>query len=256
MQKIKLIFILGLFTFGCSGLWHSRKPLDPDAKPEVIFALVRQNTAKVQTFTGRGMLSVSSMQGSFRASITVRIIRPDSLWFKIEGPLGLDLASGRISQDKMEILVVRENTLYTGSILKMQELSLLPVPIDLCDFAAVLQGFYKPVSQTSDSLTSVSLDNRIYRFDFKSGNVSYINADLQSVILHEKTGEGGELQLKFETGEYKKIKKVFMPRLVKLTGYQPKQRLTILYESLQINKKFKPGWFEFKIPEGVNFVHI
>jgi hypothetical protein len=83
-----------LLLCGCAGTIFHAGPL-PEISPDMLAKTVGEHAGRLRTFQGRGGFTVVSDEGILRGEITLATRRPDSLWFKLEGPLGIDLITAR-----------------------------------------------------------------------------------------------------------------------------------------------------------------
>jgi len=69
-------------------------------------------------------------------------------------------------------------------------------------------------------------------------------------------GFEGDLLWKWEGENLKKDKGVRFPGTIRFTRWQPKERITIFYEEIKINKPLRQSWFKVNVPEGVRKIEL
>lgn len=252
---ITVFGLLLLVSAGCSSLLTARKPLDPDADPADVIRSVEHNLRRAKTFSGRGLLTLSSAEGSQRATLSVQLKRPDSLHFKIEGPLGLDLMAGSIGGDSLLVLSSRDNILYRGRPEQLSDIIVLPGNPALSDLISLFMGLQAP-NDDPEAIGSFEVEGDAFRVEYLSGEIVYIEPAVRAVTLREIPDRLGQPLVKMELRQFRKRKGVFMPHLIRLTGFQPLQRLTVYYERMRPNLPLDRDWFDLPIPKGVAIVEL
>ena len=152
--------IIGVIS-ACAGPFRSRKPL-PHISPNVLVHSVEDHAAQLKTFQGRADISIASAEGAFRGSMRISVKMPDSLWMKIEGPLGIDAVTGSFTGDHAVLYSPWEKTVYKGSFQQMREYGLLPLDMGFSDMVLSILGLMIPLSVDSDSLFILSSDHKKY----------------------------------------------------------------------------------------------
>ena len=98
---IKYILIFSAFIFySCTA---SEGEKESDISFEEIRARVNESSARLLSLDADGEISIDSPELSNTGSITVSINKPDSIFTKLEGPFGIDVA---------DLLITRENFIY------------------------------------------------------------------------------------------------------------------------------------------------
>ena len=130
--SLRRIVLWGLTSFylflGCASSTMSLRSTSMPSPSELVNRL-RKHASHLETFQGWARLTVVSESESFIASLRLRAMPPDSLWLKIEGPMGVDALVGRFSGDHVLLYSPWENTVYEGSIQRFQTLQILPFPV-------------------------------------------------------------------------------------------------------------------------------
>ncbi len=253
---VALSFLMVVFFIDCGSPFRSREPL-LISSPFVLFEGIESHASRLQTFQGRGRLSVNSAQGAFQGSIKISVKMPDSLWMKVEGPLGVDIATGRFAADHVVLYSPWENTVYEGTFQSMRDHALLPVDMGFSNMALSILGLLIPDYWTvDDSSLSVSSDSRKYIVDLGYGEYIWVEPRGPVISRWEKKDNGGETLWVWEAKEFRKRKGIRLPQIIRMTTYQPRQRVTLVYESIKTNRPMRDGWCRMKIPEGVETIEL
>ncbi|MCK5145114.1 DUF4292 domain-containing protein [bacterium] len=252
------IFILAGFIFilgGCAGLKQTL-PLKP-ATPGRIIPQVERHNAKIKTFSGR---AVMTMRGedmrSFRATMHIMIKRPDSLWFKMEGPLGLDIATGHFGQGHGQVYVPFEGYVYRGSVERLQAMDVLPLDLPLTELMMGFVGLPVPSVPASDSLMTISVLGRQYHLAYTYGEDILVDPIGPVVTRWEKRDAYGDPLWLWRGEAFYKIKGIRLPKTILISQYHPRQQISLTYNTMKPNVKLKPSWFKIKMPEGVKIIEL
>lgn len=247
-----LILILGA---GCAGT-RKAGPL-PNVAPEQLVPLIARHNAHVETFNGRAIMTVQAdAMRPFRATLQITLKRPDSLWFKLEGPLGLDMAQGHFGNGYGQVLIPLYNQLYRGSIDRLQAQNILPVDLPLNELMMGFVGLPVPQLPAGDSLVTVVSNGRHYHLSYPFGEEVEVDPRGPVVTRWEKHDVFGDPNWLWEGESFYKIKGVRLPRVIRMSQAEPKQRVTLVYDAMRPNTKLKKGWHQFKIPEGVKIIEL
>src|SRR5438132_12735433 len=109
--RILIVFICSVFL-SCS----ASKEDEPLNKIPVkdIKEYVNKNSDRIQTIEASGSISIDSPELSSSGSIEIRIKKPDSVFFKIEGPFGIHILSSLITRDDFIYYNAQENKVIYG----------------------------------------------------------------------------------------------------------------------------------------------
>jgi len=249
------LFATTILGFGCAGLFPEKRPL-PEIPADVLIRNIERHASQLQTFRGDARLAVVSAEGSFGGSLNVSMKIPDSLWVKIEGPWGIDIATGRFGGGQALFYNPWENVVYKGTVEKMQEKQLLPFDVGVSRMALGILGLLVPDAMGADSFVSLSSDSKKYILNFEDGEQVWVEPKGPVVTRWEKRDDDGEILWIWEAKDFKKKKGIRLPQLVRITNYQPMQRLTLFYEKVKANMPMGNGWWNIRIPEGVETVEL
>ncbi len=254
LYVIWVVWVVG-FLGGCAGPFRSRKPL-PMVRPDVLVYQIQDHASHLLTFQGRAWLTVVSPLGSFRGSMRVSAKTPDSLWMKVEGPLGIDMMTGRFAGERVLLYSPLENVAYEGSIQQLRERDVLPIDMGSSDLVLGMVGLLIPDDEILGLLTSFTSDSRKYVFDLGGGEQIWVEPRGPVVTRWEKRDGNGEILWVWEGKEFKEKRGVRLPRMIRITEYNRKQRVTLFFEAVKTNHPIQDGWCQIRIPEGVETIEL
>ncbi len=254
--KYRLLSLLViLITMRCTGPFRSNKPL-PEIGQLNLIHQIENHASQLTTFQGRARLSVISQDGSFQGTIKILAKTPDSLWMKIEGPLGVDLAMGRFDRDQVLLYVPMENIAYIGFMDEIGEMSPLSFDIKIPDILLGALGLLIPPEGVQNSLLSISSDNKNYILQIADHEQIWVEPKGPVVSRWEQRNGEDDILWSWEGRDFKNNKGLQLPQIIRLTTYYPRQRITLFYESVETNQSMESNWSEIVLPESVQYVRL
>ena len=91
---------------------------------------------------------------------------------------------------------------------------------------------------------------------FQNGEKVWVDPQGPVVTRWEKKDQNGDLFLLWEGRDFKKRSGIRVPFMIRMMNNQPKQRVTLFFQSVKANRPLKNGWCEVKIPEGVETIDL
>ena len=258
MQRLRLwfLFILVciLLLIKCAGLLKSQKPLT-DIPVYQLAQKIQKNASLIKTFQGEGRFLSVSEETSMGGGIRVFAKMPDSLWIKVEGPLGVDVATGWFGGGQALWYVPMDGVVFSGHIESIRDLDIIPVDVGSSNLIMGIVGLAIPQFFPQDSLFDLRIDKRKYII-FSEDESIWVNPKGPVVERWEMIDFSDNLLWQWEGEHLKKDKGAYFPGTIRFTRWQPKERITIFYENIKINKSLRQSWFKIDIPEGVRRIEI
>ncbi len=250
-----IILLCPLFLGGCAGLFRSSASLRP-IPSDVLVQRLHRHAGKLQTFIGEGRVTVVTTEGGFRGGLGITSQLPDSLFMKVEGPLGVDVMLGQIGGGRFTFYYPRDQLAYTGSIQAMHENSLLPLDLGVAEMARGALGLFLQQDLTSSGSVTLSDDVKQYILTMDDGQILWVDPDGPVVTRWERRDEAEELLWTWEGSRHVTHRGIRLPRMVRVTQYQPTQQVTLFFEKIRVNRSLKQGWSNVTLPEGVEPIEL
>ncbi len=251
-----LIFIALVSLIRCAGSFRTTAPL-PEMNPERLLNQVHVHASKLVTFQGVARFNIASQEGSFYGTLKVTLKSPDSLWMKIEGPLGVNLAVIRFGGDNALVYSPWENVVYQGSLTEISEMNLLPSGFwNPSRFMLSVTGLLVPDCSMLDSLAEFTSEDERYLLIERNGEQYWIEPEGPVVAKWEKRDSTGTLFQKWEGKSFKKRKGIRSPQQIHFANRYPEQRVMLQYDEIRMNKPLQKGWFGIRIPEGAQKIEL
>jgi len=192
----------------------------------------------------------------FKGNISISMKKPDSLWMKFEGPMGVDIASVRVGGREMQYYIPSQKILYKGSVERLRELNLLPWNVEVSNVIQSFLGLIDPPYEMLDSTVVYSSEEEAYLLSLNSEEKIWIKPRGPVISRWERRDFDGKPLWVWEGEMFYKRGGLFLPKFIQITQYNPRQRITFYYEIMDINHKLPENWCALKIPEGVEEVEL
>jgi hypothetical protein len=245
--------LLGAVLLNCAGPLAD-KPLEPVA-PEILLMQLDDHISRIRTFQGHARITMVTSDGPMQGTLDVAVKMPDSLWLKVEGPLGVDMLIGHMAGEYMVLYNPWEDRVYRGSVRRMQQYQLLPLFTGGSSLISAVIGLPKPEAFVPDLIESLVPVSGKYIMDLGTGEQIWIEAG-GLVSRWEQKDEQGNVDWRWEGRSFQISRGFRYPKLIPLTTYQPSQRISIFYQRVRFNRSLKTDWYELNIPEGVMSIEL
>jgi len=108
-----IIISLTIFIFLFDGCVPSKPTEDVELLPsERLINKLEANRRKIKNFEGIGVFEIESDQYSNSANFQIVMQKPDSIYFSVLGPFGIELAQALVTKDDYVFYDALQNTAY------------------------------------------------------------------------------------------------------------------------------------------------
>jgi len=195
------------------------------------------------------MFTAVSGEGAFRGSIQVAARPPDSIWIKIEGPLGIDLLTARMAGGQIAYYSPWMKNSAPDSADLPNFSGFLPAGLDSLTALTGLFGLPMPKNGMSDSLRSVSIERSRTLLRVGADESIWIESRGPVISRWEKRGSDGSLVWAYEAGQFKSSGGLRIPKKIRFVRNEDSE-VVLYYEQIHANKPLKRGWCDVRIPKG------
>lgn len=236
LPVIALIFL----TEGCV----PSKPIEEEEllSSERLINKLEANRRKIKNFEGIGVFEIESEQFNNSANFQIIMQKPDSIYFTVLGPFGIELAQALVTKDSYIFYDALQNTAYTGSanddILK----NIFKVNLTFSD---LLDAFIGSVNLTSNlykqpSNYSVEGEQYVLTYVNKENELtSTYKVDIRQLGITNYSLKSMDETINLE-GKYSKfelIENVAIPFNIEILNKVQNQKVTIIYKNIDANAK-------------------
>jgi outer membrane lipoprotein-sorting protein len=254
--------LLYIFSFtlivilACSGAKNNRELEKIPVKE--IKQKVNEQFNKIETLEAEGTIAFDSPDMSNSGYIELNLKKPDSIYFKIEGPFGIDVASALITRENFIYYNVQENKVIMGPTTDINIGAILRIKVSFDELINSFSGSFYFTDEDKDSIDAAS-ENGSYVLLVKKdfGKKKYlIEPQTYTVNNYSVFNNKGKIILdvdysKFET-ESTADGIVYFPDQITIHRPDVRQTVWLYYESKEINKKELS--FKIKYPKSAKIV--
>jgi hypothetical protein len=233
---------------GCAGALFTSKPL-PEMTSAALLQKINEHSGRLETFQGSGLFTMVSDQGSFRGGIRVITRSPDSLWLKLEGPLGIDLVTARMADGHFAFYSPWMTDSVLNSLDRKTFSRMLPIGLDSMDVLTGLLGLPRLNPGLLDSAGAVSMRKGHYVLNIGSSVSLWVEPRGPVISRWEKRDGEGKILWLYEAELFKSGHDVRLPKRIRFTESE-RRELILDYEDMKINQPLKRGWSDVRIPKG------
>lgn len=203
----------------------------------------------MNTLSGRGQIVVESPQQSFSGRARIYIIKPDSIYIKIEALLGLDVGIFFADRETFQLYSPLENVLYYGeqkNLMPLRNYLGFDLTLDqVLRYASGLSPIFplqQPEINNEDNTLCIGGSYADFNWDY---SIDPRFGVVERVVIRDS------LQTIIQIEEYKQFIKqgsVRVPRFIRLIRPKSKQSVTFFYDHLESNRSIHPGIFKINAP--------
>ena len=249
------LFLIPIFINSCI----PPKPTeDVELLPsERLINKLEANRRKIRNFEGVGVIDIQSDIINNDASFRVVMQKPDSIYFTILGPFGIELAQSLVTEKDYIFYDAVHNTAYTGLVTDEVLQKIFKIDLKFSDF---LDAFVGSVNLTKHlykqpNKYSVDYDNYVLTYiDSLTGVQTTYRIDVRELGITHYTMQspGGDLDIEGNYSDFQLIENVAVPFHIEVTNKAANQKITINYKNIVANEK--NIFIDFKLPDDVNVV--
>ena len=247
--------LIPIFFNGCV----PSKPIDEvELLPsERLINKLEANRRKIKNFEGVGIIKIVSEVYDNSASFRVIMKKPDSVYFTIMGPFGIELAQSLVTKDRFVFYDALENTAYTGEVNENVLREIFKINLSFTD---LLDAFVGSVNLTRNLYTqpdSYEVEGDKYVLTYKeieSGITTKYKVDIRELGITNYiiTAFDNSIDLEGEYSDFELIEGVAIPFGIDVTNKVENQKIKINYRNIVVNDR--DLYVNFKIPDDASIV--
>jgi outer membrane biogenesis lipoprotein LolB len=207
-----------------------------------------------RSIEAEGSVAIETPTFSNSGKIELHAKRPDSMYVKIEGPFGIDVANMLLTQNEFLVYNSLENQLISGQTSRKAISSLLHIDADFSDILNLCGGVV-PIEHELFPPSEYTIDDDhfilIYRKS-KETSCYWIDPDSFSVTQIQMQNPEGEPVWEVKFSDFRSQNTLWLPYKMKVSDYHGRKSFTLMYSSARVNLQNVD--FPFTFPE--NAEHI
>lgn len=257
-----MYFLIVFFSAVSFLLFDGCIPSKPTEEVEILSSerLINKlevNRRRIRSFEGSGTITVKNPQMNNTAMFRVVLQKPDSIYFTIFGPFGIELAQALVTNDNFLFYDALKNTAYNG---KLDEEILRDIfRIDL-SFQDLIDAFIGSVNLTNNLYKTptnyeVIYDKYVITYVDSTASKTYeYKVDVRELGITEYTlmDGNGENIIEAAYSDFEIIEGVAVPYKIVLRNKKEKQLVQLDYKTISANKR--NILIDFNIPDDATII--
>lgn len=254
-QIIIPVSILLIFFESCV---PSKPTEDIELLPsERLINKLEANRRKIKNFEGIGVFEIESEQYSNSANFQIVMQKPDSIYFSILGPFGIELAQALVTKENYIFYDALQNTAYRGQVNDDILKNIFKINLSFTDLLDAFIGsvnltpnlYKQPDDYIVDGeqyvLTYINKDDElksVYRVDIRQLGITYY-----TLTSFDKT-----IDLEGKYSKFELIENVAIPFNIEISNKVLNQDVKIRYKNIYANSKGLK--VKFELPDDAEII--
>lgn len=215
------------------------------------------NRRKIKSFEGVGTLIVNTPLIENSAIFNVVLQKPDSIYFTIMGPFGIELAQALVTREKFIFYDDLQNTAYTGAIDSEALRSIFKINLS---FDELIDAFVGSVNLTQNLYRppdkySIEGDKYVLTYlDSARQNKSVYKVDIRQLGItnYQLYDFNGKELLEGRYGKFELLENVAVPYKIQIQNSVDDQKIDIEYRKISVNRNNIK--IDFKLPDDATII--
>ena len=252
INKSKLLFLLTAFIFySCTS---SEIKKGDGMSFEDIKARVNASSERLFSLDADGEISIDSPELSNTGSITVSINKPDSIYTKLEGPFGIDVADLLITRNDFIYYNVMDNKVIKGVSTPDNLRYIMKVKVSFDELINAFSGKYT-FSEDNYEDAKVTSEGNNYIVTTKSGLESrkfWIDMKSYFVTKIGTYDEKGNIKIEIIYDNFYEKDGIYFPKNISISRPSEKQNIWLTYYNEEFNNNKLT--YKLKIPKSAKTI--
>ena len=248
-----ILFCSSLIVYSCAG---SQNNIDVDITIEELKQQVNTNSSKIKSLKAEGTIDIETPDMSNSGTITVNLLKPDSLYTKLEGPFGIDVADIILTRKSFIYYNVMDNRVIKGPSSPLNVGAIMRIKLDFDDIINGFSGTFFFTDVTSDNSELKSDGNKyllITKDDISKEIKKYwIDSDDFYITKYVITDYNKKILLEMEYLEYNYRDGIYFPNRIAISRPQENTYIWLDYTIKTFNST--DLIFKFKIPSSAEVI--
>ena len=255
IRIILAISIVQIFFYRCV----PSKPIDEiELLPsERLINKLEANRRKIKNFEGVGVIRIESEMYDNSASFRVIMKKPDSVYFTIMGPFGIELAQSLVTNDRYIFYDALENTAYTGEVNENVLKDIFKINLSFTD---LLDAFVGSVNLTRNLYKQpddyvVEGEEYVLTYnDIEEGITTKYKVDIRELGITNYiiNSSNNDVHLEGNYSGFELIENVAIPFEVQIVNKIENQKIEINYRDIAVNNR--KLYVKFVLPDDASIV--
>jgi hypothetical protein len=200
------------------------------------------NRRKIKNFEGVGTFEIQSEQFNDGASFQVVMQKPDSIYFSVLGPFGIELAQALVTKENYIFYDVLHNTAYRGNVNDDILQNIFKINLS---FSELLDAFVGSVNLTSNlykepSNYSIEGEKYVLTYLDKERQLTWVyRVDIRELGITNFTlkSDDDKINIEGNYSDFELIENVAFPFKIEVMNKVKNQKIKINYKDISTNDK-------------------
>lgn len=242
-----ITLLLAAIFYSCTA--SNENITEADITFDQLKSLVNANSKKLHTLDADGEIAIESPNLSNTGTITVSIRKPDSVFTKLEGPFGVDVAHVLITRNNFIYYNVMDNKVITGPSTQRNLGIIMRIKMDFDDIVNAFSGKF---TFSEDTLSNVKIarsgDNYLVTINTDDEIKKYwINSDAFYVTKLGTYDKNGNVKIEILYENFYQSDDIFFPKKITVNRPKENQNIWLTYSREKFNGDKLT--FKLKIPK-------
>jgi hypothetical protein len=227
-------------------------PIDP----REVMRLVAERNNAITAVEGYGTISVDTPEMSNSGSITVKMLKPDSLQLDINGPFGMTIARSMLTSKDFIFYDGFNNTVSEGPTTADNLRRFLRVGLEFSDILDIISGAIRLPSEAMGQPDGY-LDNGNYILTWKDdeGSREYtVDLKYLAVRRYIRRDSIGDVTEEVNYKDFRKRGDHQLPQVVSIARPAKEESLSLVFQSQTVNDF--PVVFSFSAPKSARRIYF
>lgn len=244
-KKIFLYLLALPLVFLCSCSSGGSSINENDYSIGEIISSVNKNSEKLKSMKGEGVISIDSPDMSNSGSFTLSIVKPDSLYIKLEGPFGVSIAAIMLERSRFTYYNIQDNRVIIAPTTGANIKAVMRIALDFDDFINGFSGSYNFADTNSQNFTlSKSEDNLVLIQKTPDETKKYfIHPFKRYIKQYNVYDKDGKEKLTVEYTNFSEEEGYYFPNKIKISRTALNEYVFLDYSKKELNK----GYLGYKI---------
>lgn len=206
---------------------------------------VNNRSAEVDNIISDGEIKIKTPKVDETGSIEIHVKKKDDVWFKIEGPLGIDAATGHFNRDRFTFFDDLNDVVTTGSTTILNIGTLTKIR---CTFDDMLNSFSGTVRipKGKKDVLEMGEEGSQYVLSLKRGTITrryWVDKDNYFVYKYLYMNNKGQTLISFEFSNFSNYGTATYAKKVEIRRPKQGEYFKITMETVNLNQSY----LDFKV---------
>ena len=214
---------------------------------------VNRRSAFVDNIVSEGDISIKTKDIDNSGSIDVKVKKKDDVWFKITGPLGINIAEAHFGRKKFVFYNARADEVITGSTTVVNIGTLAKVRCTFDDMINVFSGTVR-IPKAKTDLLSYTEEGTKYVLILKRGTITrkyWVDKSTYSVQKYAYYGKSGSTLIQFDFSNFTAVGESNYANKIEVRRPSKGEYFALKLETVNLNQLY----INFKVDYPSDVVH-